>query len=80
MPPKFFEQPGSHVSSGCAQAIGSVDAARSVLPVNRPKRSCRLPTISSIDDTCADASSMANGMASRRRQISVTAAALSSVT
>jgi hypothetical protein len=64
----------------CAQTSGSVDAARSVLPVNRPKQPCRLATISSIDDTCADGNSMANRMASRRRQTSVTAAPLSSVT
>ena len=50
-------------------------------PVSSRKRSCRLSTISVSDNarTRAAASSIASGIPSRRRQISATAAALSSV-
>ena len=75
------------VSNACDQSTDarSVCCRRTAVrapPVNSRKRSCRLPTISSSDSarTRAAASSIASGMPSSRRQISVTVAALSSVT
>ena len=75
------------VSSACDQSTDArnVCCRRTAVrapPVRSRKRSCRLLTISSSESarTRAAASSMASGIPSRRRQISVTVSVLSSVT
>ena len=74
------------VSSMCDQSTDArrVCSRRTAVrapPVSRRKRSCRLSRISVSDNARmrAAASSIASGMPSRRRQISVTAVVLSSV-
>ena len=75
------------VSSACDQSTEARNVcwrrtAVRAPPVNSRNRSCRLSTISVSDNarTRAAASSIASGIPSRRRQISATAAALSSLT